>query len=74
MASDGNGGEQGGDASSIGGDTASQPELMDILRTLAETQRLMTNQLQSGGGNRGRILSTLKLPPFDGDVRTSVYK
>ena len=46
--------------------------MMSILRVLAETQRLMANSMNGNTNNRSRVLSTVKLPEFNGDIRTTV--
>ena len=64
-----------GDAASHGEDeTGAAPQLMDVLRLMAETQRELARSHGDGRVAKTRVLAAIKLPEFDGSLNTSVRR
>eukprot|EP00959_Pyramimonas_sp_CCMP1952_P271383 5673320-Pyramimonas_sp.AAC.1 len=60
---------------SAGDDPGATPDLNAVLRVMAETQRDLLRLQREGGPRRTRLLlSQVKLPEFDGDVKTSTKR
>ena len=76
MSATGQGAEEVEVESSAGGaGSGGDPELHSVLRILAETQQEFIKLHKDSGPRRMRLLlSQVKLPEFDGHVKTSTKK
>lgn len=69
-------GDDDASASSLAGGVAS-PDMLGLLRIMAETQREVFRAVQRAdisGGSRSRVLASVRFPEFDGSMHTTVRK
>ena len=61
-----------GSASNVGGSFSR--DMLSITRVLAETQRDLAGSRGGDKANKVRVLSSIKIPEFEGGVNTSVRR